>query len=227
VTYRDDRDADRARIEALEAELAAATKRVAELEHKESTALVRANDGALALTSKPGASTTWFGAPLELELERDIAGTFPVDQFEDLVEIIRATVRDAGRTEILKTSMTWQSTTNPKGTGPFIVITVSVRDGRTRLAISDRLGQLAGAMFGGVGGGVGGGTIVLPIMIGMAITPALIPVTLLTWLGTAWMGSRALFKRGARKRANKLQQLFERLGDEIVTAIAKDRAKQP
>ena len=225
MTYRDDRDADRARITALEAELAVATKRVAQLEGRESTALVVASQGALALTSRPSASTTWFGAPLELDLEREFAGAFPVDHFEDLIDPIRAIVRDPGRTEVLKSSMTWSASTGPKAMGPFLVVTVSVRDGRTRLAVSDKLGQLAGAIFGGVGGGAGGGTLILPIMLGMAAGPALIPVALVAWLGGAWLGCRSLFRRSSRKRANQLQRVFDALVTEIETGIAKAKAK--
>jgi hypothetical protein len=111
MTYRDDRDADRARIAALETELAGANKRIAELEGRHEHALVVASDGALALTSRPSASTTWLGAPLDIELERDFEGAFPTDRFEELIEPCRSLTRDSGRTEILKSSMTWSSTT--------------------------------------------------------------------------------------------------------------------
>jgi hypothetical protein len=221
VTYRDDRDADRARIESLEAELAAANKRVSELEHKESTALVRVSDGAVALTSTPSASKTWFGAPLEMVLEREFAGTFPTDKFEDLIEPIRTALRDSGRTEILKSSLTWTASAGPKSTGPFLVVTVSVRGGKTRLVVSDKLGQLAGAIFGGVGGGVGGGTIILPILAGAAIAPVAIPIALLAWAGGTWVGCRSLFKWRARKRAEGVQRMFDLLGEIIEAEIER------
>ena len=219
MTYRDDRDADRARIESLEAELAAATKRVSELECKESTALVRAEGGAVALISRPAAATTWLGAPLELDLEREFAGAFPADKFEDLIEPIRSTLRDAGRTEILKSSMTWSASAGPKSTGPFLVVTISIREGKTRLVVSDKLGQLAGAIFGGVGGGAGGGTIIQPIMAGAAVAPVLVPVAMIAWLGGAWMGCRSLFKWRARKRAAGVQRMFDLLVEIIDTEI--------
>lgn len=222
VTYRDDRDADRARIESLEAELAAATKRVSELEHKESTALVRAGDGAVALISTPGAAKTWLGAPLELELKTELDGEFPTADFEDLIEPIRELTRDSGRTEMLRSSMTWSASTGPKSTGPFLVATISVRDGKTRITVTDKLGQLAGAIHGGVGGGVGGGTIVVPIALASTfLTPFLIPVFLVGWLGSAWLGTRALYKRLAKRRATKLQGLFDLLVEEVTRGIEK------
>src|SRR5436190_1584194 len=68
MTYRDDRDADRARIESLEAELAQANQRVAELEGRREQALVLAGGGALDRAGHKSASQTWFGAPLRLAL---------------------------------------------------------------------------------------------------------------------------------------------------------------
>lgn len=226
MTYRDDRDADRARIAALEAELAAARKKVDELEGKQSQALVLASGGALAVASRPSAATTWLGAPLELELEREIAGAFPTDRFEDLVEPIRAIVRDPGRTEILKSSLTWSASTGPKAMGPFLMVTVSVRDGKTRLAVTDKLGNAAGVIYGGIGGGVGGGTIVVPILAGAAIAPIAVPVALVAWLGASFLGCRALFKRSARKRATQMQRIFDTLVEEIERAV-RDAAAKP
>lgn len=221
MTYRDDRDADRARIASLEAELAAANKRVSELEHQESTALVRAEDGAIALTSKPGAAKKWLGAPLELELVRVLDGEFPSDKFEDLIDPIREIVRDAGRTEILKSSMTWSAATGPKSTGPFLVATISVRDGRTKITVTDKLGQVAGAVHGGIGGGLGGGGIILPIAIANTLFPPLIPVALALWLGPIYLGTRAIFKRVAKRRATQLQRLFDMLVSEVERGIPK------
>lgn len=219
MTYRDDRDADRARIEALEAELADAKRQVAELEGRREQALVLASGGALAPTARPTASTRWLGAPIELALTREFDRPFPVDRFEELVEPCRAITRDVGRTELLKTSMTWASGASPKSIGPFLVVTVSVRDGKTRLAVSDRLGQAAGAIYGGIGGGVGGGTIALPIAAGVALGPVVIPALVISWLGATYWGCRAMYRRVARKRARLLEQVFDALVRDIEAAL--------
>lgn len=219
MSYRDDRDADRARIEALEAELAHSKAKIAELEGRRDQALVLAGGGALTVASdaRPTTATKLLGAPIELGLYKELEGAFPIDKFEDLVEVIRLIVREPGRTEILKSSLTWSSTTTAKQIGPFIVVMVSVRDGATKISVTDRLGQAAGAIYGGVGGGVGGGTIIAPIGLGMATMPALIPVFLVGWLGATWWGTRKLFQRTARKRARSLQQVF----DAVVAEVAK------
>jgi len=215
MTYRDDRDADRARITALEAELATANKKVAELEGRRDQALVLASGGALARAdTAPSAAKTWFGAPLRLALSKRFEAAFPTERFEDLIERIRSVTRDPGRSELLRSSLTWWASAGHQSMGPFTVVTVTVKEGLTTLTVTDRLGPLAGALYGGIGGGVGGGGIVAPIAASIAV-PILAPVFLLGWLGGIYAGTRLLFKRTARRRAEALQQLFDALVEEI------------
>jgi hypothetical protein len=80
MAYRDDRDADRARVAALEAELAEAKRRVAALKGRRELALVQASGNALALAdAAPSAARTWLGAPLRLSLATGAAGSQPVN----------------------------------------------------------------------------------------------------------------------------------------------------
>lgn len=218
MTYRDDRDADRARIEALESELAAANAKVADLEGRRDQALVLASRGALAPGAPKTASERWFGAPLELMLSRELAGSYPIERCEEIIERLRELTRDPGRSEVLRSSLTWQSTAGAKSTGPFIAITVTVRDGVTRVVASDRLGQAAGAVFGGIGGGVGGGAIVFPVMASVAV-PVLAPLFIGGWLAGSYFGTRAIFKRVGRRRAIHLQQVLDAVCDEISRAL--------
>lgn len=218
MSYRDDRDADQARIAALEAELATSKQRVEELEGKRSQALVLASGGALAPNAKKTGAVRWAGAPLRLALERRFDKPYPTEKFEDLIDTIRRLASDRGRTELLRTSFTWSAATPEKGVGPFTSITVSVRDGATTVTATDRLGQLAGALYGGIGGGVGFGAIMGPIAASIAV-PVLTPVFVLGWLGGVYAGTRALFKRSAKKRAESLQQLFDAVVTEIETTL--------
>ncbi|MDB4961588.1 MAG: hypothetical protein JWP01_1587 [Myxococcales bacterium] len=220
MSFRDDRDADRARIAALEAELARANQQIAELEGRRSQALVLSSSTSLARSGSAAPDKLpWYGAPMELALTRTFTGEFPRDAFEDLLEVIRAVTRSAGRTELLRSSMTWSAGSNERSMGPFTVITVSVKDGRTTLVATDRLGQLAGGLYGGIGGGVGGGTAFVPVMALLSV-PVLIPVALVGWLGTVFLGTRAIFKRAARRRAEALQQVFDAVVAEISARIA-------
>jgi hypothetical protein len=216
MTYRDDRDADQARIAALEQELAETRDKLALVEGRQSQALVLATQGALVPGGRGGAAR-WFG-PGTLQLAHRFDGAFPTERFEDLIERIREITRDPGRTELLKSSLTWFASRGEKSTGPFRVVTVTIRDGVTTLTVTDRLAGLAGAIYGGVGGGVGGGGISLPIMASVAV-PVLAPVFLLGWLGGIFLGTRAIYRRAAQRRAVALQQLFDALVSDIARTL--------
>ena len=219
MTYRDDRDADQARIASLEAELAQAQNKIAELEHRESTALVPARGNVLAVASGT-ARAPWYGAPLRLELARQFAGELPRARLEELIGLIRRISTDPGHAELLTSSMTWSSRLGRQNAGPQISITVSIGDGVTDLTALDSLGSLAGAVYGGVGGGLGGGGIALPVFAAITM-PVLIPITVTAWLGGVFFGARAIYKRAARRRAERLQALFAALSTEIEKRIAE------
>ncbi|HEU4612159.1 MAG TPA: hypothetical protein VFS15_08780 [Kofleriaceae bacterium] len=221
MTYRDDRDADQARIAALEAELAETRKKLEELEGKRSQALVLASGGALV----PGGKATsgaarWLGAPLQLELVRRFDGEYPTDRFEELVELIREVTRDRGRTELLRSSVAWSASTAGRGTGPHTSITVSVRGGVTTLTATDQLNNAAGGVFGGVGGGVGGGLIMAPIGATLLV-PVLAPVFFTVWFGGVYAGARAIFRRVARSRAQRLQRVFDAVERELERVLTE------
>lgn len=225
MTYRDDRDADGARITALEDELTRAQRRIAELEGRRDQALVLAS-GTTALertATRPSAARTWLGAPVRLSMTRRFEGAYPVARFELLIERIRELTGDPGRTELLSSSLTWSAIAHERGVGPFTVVNLTVKHGQaggdpaaphTILTVGDRLGTLAGGLFGGVGGGVGGGGIILPVTASIAV-PVLTPVFVLAWLGGVYAAARALYRRAARRRAERLQQLFDELAAEI------------
>lgn len=217
MAYREDRDADQARIAALEAELTTARSKIDRLEGKQSQALVLATPVALAGTdgASQKSATRWFGAPTRLELARKFDGAFPVDKLEDLVDTIREHTRDRGRVELLRSSVAWSASTNDRGIGPFTNVTVSTKDGATSLVVTDRLSQLAGGIFGGIGGGVGGGLLVAPIFAALALGPVAVPFIAVGWLGGCYGLTRRIYKGAAKKRAIALQQLFDVVAAEI------------
>jgi hypothetical protein len=218
VTYRDDLDAAQARVTALEQELASTRTRLAEAEDRRSHALVLAEqDVALALAGG-GRAARVFGGPLRVRLERTFSGELDPASFEDLIELIRTTTKDAGRSELMKASLLWTSSSPPNGVGPFLTVMVSSKRGQVTMSVEDRFGNTAGIVYGAVGGGIAGGLAVLPIMATVAIPVlgiALIPV----WLGGAVLGCRALYRRATRKRTKQAHQLFEQLGDEIARLV--------
>jgi hypothetical protein len=219
MSYRDDRDADRARIAALEAELSHARDRIAELEGKRSQALVIAGGNAIGPVDKPRTrSARWLGAPLRLHMSRTFDRTLATDHFEELIERIRELTGDPGRTELLRSSLTWWSSSRARGDGPSLSVTVTARNNTTVLTVTDNLGAIAGGLFGGGGGGVGFGGLGAMIPAAIAV-PVLAPIFIGGWLGGAYVGLRAMFRRIARKRAEKLQRLFEALAADIAAKL--------
>ena len=213
MTYRDDRDADQARIQSLEGELVVAKRRIDELEGRKEQALVLASGG-----DNKSAAKRWLGAPTELEIERTFEGEFPAERFEDLVEQIRELTRDRGRTELMRSSVAWFSSSSDRGLGPFLTVSVTVKNGKTVVRVNDRLGQLAGAYFGGIGGGIGGGGLIAPISVTIAM-PILAPLAFGVWFGSTFALARTLYKRKAKKRAEQLQQVFAALEAEVAKEL--------
>jgi hypothetical protein len=216
VTYRDDREADQERITALESELAHARDKIANLEGRREQALVLA--GSRALAQQPRRAK-WLGAPMRLELTREFDGEFPPARFEDLLPTIRSVGGQRGRTELLRSSFSWEATQAQRGVMPTTTLTIAVKDGKTTLVVADHLGQLAGGIYGGVGGGVGGGAMIVPLALSHFFIPALVPVFVLGWLGGVFAGTRAIFKRAARRRAERVQQLFDAVAAEIEAVL--------
>ena len=139
MTYRDDREADQARIEALEHELEVAKEKLAVLEGRQSQALVLASPGALVRDGGKKGVAWWFGAPGQLQFARRFDGAFPVERFEELVERIREVTRDPGRTELLRSSMTWFASRAEKSPLSYRVVTVTVESAGHRVLVNGEL----------------------------------------------------------------------------------------
>lgn len=215
MSYRDDRDADRARIEALEGELASAKQRIEELEGKRAQALVVAGGGALATGDKKAIKRS-FGQPDELRLARTFDTEFPRDKLEDLVETLRGITGQRGTTELMPSSLSWSSASAYPAMAPSLRLTVTLKNGITRLEITDnlldatRMSSLP-MIFGFMGSVLG------TMFTGLVLLP-LAPVVAVVGIGSSYSASRALHKRAARRRAEQLQRLF----DQVVAAIERE-----
>lgn len=216
--FRNDRDADHARIAALEAQLAESNARVEQLEAHRSHALVLATPATLAASTKRSVPERLAGAPLTLELRRTFAGALSADHFETLVDRIRALTGERGRTEMLRASFTWTSVPERRRDAKTTV-TLTVRDGSTELVVDERLTRVANGTFGPIVGGTSGIGFVLGTVVGFAINPVIGIASAAAFYGSTYTGARALYRRTAKKRAEKLQQLFDALGDEVDRAL--------
>jgi len=169
----------------------------------------------------PGMARTLAGAPLKIVLERTLAVEAPETAFATLVPLIQIAADAPGQASQVGRTLTWhsQNPSNPRG----LQILVSVRAGQTHIRIEERYGGLAAALFagglGGVGGGVGigaGGAI--GGVLGSIALAVAIPITIIT---ATWVGSRALFRSIVRRRTRVLEELLQRITEELARAAGE------
>ncbi len=221
MTYRDELEAARARADALERDLSDARAKISSLEEK-NTALAVRDQHALERVG----TARWLGAPKRLELDRVLEGEMPEAGYTEIVEAAREAFGNVGQVTLLPGSLTWNSTTPQPNTvfSPASVY-ITVRDGRTRIRMEEKLGQLAGGIYGGLGGGIGGGGIMLPIAAAW-VSPVLLAFTLPAWIGGISYLCFKLYRRQARKRATRFETLGDRLVEIAERHIAAARADE-
>lgn len=204
MTYRDDREALSARVAQLEGEL------------DEARALIRRLRGeGVELTSN-----RWLGAPTSIELERFVEGEMPESAREEIIEVLRAQLGQIGRAETIGRTLAWRTERDPQQGGRHVEVLVTIRGGRTRVQVRERLGALAGGLFGGVVGGAGGGAGVPLIVVG-GVTGS----PMLTGVGVAWGALtyaivRAAYSAVVKKRQRELARIATDLEDVVRGAVA-------
>lgn len=163
----------------------------------------------------------WLGGPKRIVLEGEVDGELSDDRREDVVEVIREILGDAGRVEALGRTVTWAPTPSVNNQQRRLSVKVRVRDGRTRIRIDEDLRQVRiGSWVGfGMGGGLGLGT--LAIAAGKATKSGLVAVGVWAMILAAsfllaWITTRAVSTR--RKR--ELRRLFTKVREEVVRGVA-------
>ncbi len=161
----------------------------------------------------------WIGGPLEVVIERTIDGEYPIEDFDRLVEVVRVQDFQGGTVATIGRSLNW---TGPQEDQTSIAsLSVTVRDGQTRLRAHGNFKGLAGAVFGGVGGGVGGGLGWAAFMAGAFVAGPVGSVVLgLAFLGGVFGLSRYIYGRSTVKHARKLQAVADELERVIKGRIA-------
>ena len=166
----------------------------------------------------PGIGRTLAGAPLKIVLERTLSVEAPETAFAALVPMIQIAADAPGQASQVGRTLTWhsQNPSNPRG----LQILVSVSSGQTHIRIEERYGGVAAAVFAGGLGGIGGG---IGIGMGGAIGGALgsvalavaLPIVIIT---ATWAGGRTLFRSIVSRRTRVLEQLLERIAEELIRA---------
>jgi len=172
----------------------------------------------------PRAHNRLIGGPTKILFERVVDGELPETEYSALVEEIRRVVGQVGMVSQLGRSFSW-STARGLASRRDLEVAVSVRGGRTRIAVQENLGQLAGAVFGGIGGGMGGGGMgpIMGIVMGALHAPALLPVIVPLWLATTFVVARTVFSRTSRGRERELELLADRLAAIVRDVVAEQR----
>jgi hypothetical protein len=162
-----------------------------------------------------------FGAPLEMELEREVIGELGEEGFERLVPMIQMAADGLGHASVIGRTLTWQSTDVQKQRA--LNIAVTSRDGRTRISIGEKYGTLAGGLFGGIVGGVGGG---MGFGVGMGVGLGALGSVLFATLfpigaiGGSYLLARTVFTATVTNRRRILSELLERVAAEVETVAA-------
>ena len=168
-----------------------------------------------------------LGAPPTIKLERSLKGELPESEFERLVPEIQAAADSHGQASLLGHTLTWRSST-PQNERSLLV-TVTARDGRTRISIEEKLHGLAGGLFGGILGGVGGG-VGLGVGIGVGVgalgSAAFAIAFPAVVIGGSYALARTIFSSTARARHRKLRNLQERLTEHVEAACRSEAPQE-
>lgn len=207
MAYRDELEALRAHVERLESENAGLARELAELR------------GAPGPEGERPRAHGWLGGPLRLEVERSVEGELPRAGHEQVVEVLRARFGMIGETTVLGSTLTWK--VGRPSASRTIEVTITARDGRTRVRAVERLGDLAGGLFGGVVGGAGGGGLGAVVPLGVIVDPLLAIVLAPAWLGAVYAIVRAGYRRVTLAREREIQHVVRELDEAIRTSIAQ------
>jgi hypothetical protein len=182
--------------------------------------------GAVGATAE--GLTRLVGAPLAIQYDRTLPGELTEADFMSLVPEIQKVAEGHGHAGLLGNTLTWQSRTDEGGRS--LQISVSSRDGRTQILISERLGQHAGALFGGLVGGVGGGA-GLGIGLGVGLGALQSALFAVAWPVGVVVGSftlaRSIYRSTFKRRHRLLRGLLDRLTERVEFVTAQKTLASP
>ena len=153
------------------------------------------------------------GTPLLVRAERVLPGELQEGDYEQIVTEIQMAADVQGDASMVGRTLTWRSATS-EHQFRALQVTVSSRNGETRIQAEERLHGYAGMLFGGV---VGGGGMGVGFGVGMGVGlgalgsglfAALFPVTL---IGSLYAAMRRVMKSTGRKRRAELEKLVDRI----------------
>ena len=163
-----------------------------------------------------------LGAPRKIELMREVSGELDDEGLERLVPMIQMATDVVGHASVIGRSLAWR--TKHVETQSALSITVTSRDGRTRVVLTERYGQLAGGLFGGligVGGGIGFGVGKGAVYLGV-LGPALFATLFaIGAIGGSYLLARSIYRSTVRSRQRRSTTLLERVASEVEGVAAR------
>lgn len=163
------------------------------------------------------------GGPTKVFYERIVEGELPDSEFPYVVEEIQRVMGNAGQVSQLGRSFSW--TIRSTGVRRDMEVSVTVRAGRTRIAVMENLSQTIGAVFGGIGGGMGGGGfgVLGGVVAGALGAPMALIVAIPAWLLLTYGTARTVYSRASRRRSRELEALADHLAVVIEAEVNPGR----
>ncbi|HEV7703412.1 MAG TPA: serine/threonine-protein kinase, partial [Gemmatimonadaceae bacterium] len=164
--------------------------------------------------------TPLFAAPFRVQEETDVEGEIAPADYELIVDTIRTSLHDEGAVSAFGRTLTWSSRVSSRK-GRNVSITLSPRNGRTRIRIDERLGQLAGGLYGGLVGGTSSMAVWAATSAWRA-THAVVPTVLAAIAVelTTFSIARTIIGFVKRKRARELAALRAAIEADVRESIA-------
>jgi hypothetical protein len=208
VTYRDDVEALKARLDEAE---------------RENEAL-RTENAALKRGIAPRVIDAGkiLGAPTRIRVERVLDGEVPASAHRELAAIVRSALGLRGSVISLGNTLVVRVRGNREAR--MFELHVIAKDEKTTITIDEKLGSVAGGILGGIGGGAGFGGLgaILPWVAGMyGPTDALLAASL--WLGAVFAGARWLYGTIASRRQAAHVELVAKLAEAVQEALETQR----
>lgn len=165
--------------------------------------------------SESGPGAFWLGSPTVIELENVADGEIAEAMYDDIVDEVQATFSTGGNASTLGRSLTWRTERPRLGATRALQVRVTSRDGKTRIQIQERIGEMATALYCSilVGGGIGGLGTILGIGLGWLGQGLESGLMAAGWFGGMYALSRSIYKAVARSKRSNLQQLSERISE--------------
>jgi serine/threonine protein kinase len=191
-----------------------------------------ARTSAVTAAPAPASTAGVLGAPTRIHVEREVDGIVPAEEFDFLLDEIRTGLGRVGYAATAGSSLYWTARkpkepmrgfdlgnlweTMQSEDAPDILVRIVTRQGKTRIRIEQRLGDLAGGIFGGVwgGGGGGGASVILGVGLPLGAPVLVIIPAAVAVVGGTYALSRAIYRAVVAHRTRMLDELADRLAEQ-------------